>query len=42
MAANLNLYNWNLITEDFKKACDGLEIGELIKEPKYDFGFLVH
>lgn len=31
----LDMYSWNLITDDFKEACDGLEIGELVKEPNF-------
>ena len=27
-------YNWHNITDDLKKACDELEVGELVKEPK--------
>ena len=34
MVANLSLFNWKSITEEFKTACDELDIGELVKEPK--------
>lgn len=33
--ADLKLYNWQSITDEFKTACDGLEIGELIKDPNF-------
>lgn len=33
--AGLKLYNWETITDEFKKASDGLEIGELVKEPNF-------
>ena len=31
MAAT-ELYNWRNITDEFKKACSELEIGELVKD----------
>lgn len=33
--SNLKLYNWKNITKEFKDSCDGLEIGELVKDKKY-------
>lgn len=34
--SNLKLYNWRTITTEFKDSCDGLEIGELVKDNKYE------